>query len=119
MLYTTYLSNFKKVAPRDCVGILITRKIPKGGTDFNVLQELSPSEELLNMYKCGYISWSSFRKSFIKQITNNEKAMEKIENLRYLVESGVNIALICYEKDSSECHRSIVAELIGTQWIEL
>jgi len=36
----------------------------------------------------------------------------QIRHIRRMVEDGANVCLMCYERDASKCHRSVVAEMI-------
>lgn len=71
---------------------------------------LSPSSKLLKSFKKG-MSWEEYTEKFIKEITNNPVAMQKIEKLRKLA-TKKTIHLICYERDPAKCHRSIVKKMI-------
>jgi len=36
----------------------------------------------------------------------------EIRHIRRMVEDGANVCLMCYERDASRCHRSVVAEMV-------
>lgn len=71
---------------------------------------LSPSWDLLNRYKAEKWDFSKYRENFLREM-NHPKCEEKIAQLREISKTKT-VFLICYEKDPSQCHRSIVKELI-------
>lgn len=36
----------------------------------------------------------------------------EIERIRRMLEEGANVCLLCYEREASKCHRSVVAEMV-------
>lgn len=100
--YLAILKRYKKTFPEAYFEV-ITR------TSKSVL---SPSKELL--YRAKYIEkmdFGMYRALFLKEILNNPKALKRIEELREIAKEKL-VFLICYEKDSSKCHRSIVKDII-------
>lgn len=115
MIYTTYLSKLKDI-PDNAIKVCISRKPPAKETleKYNCMHALSlaPTQWILNKYK-EHGDFEKFKKSFIRErevITVEENA-EIAKILRLCKENDVY--LICYEKDHTKCHRSIVAELIS------
>lgn len=72
---------------------------------------LAPSWKLLTLSKEVGLSFDEYRKLFTTEIKNNPIARKCIEEIRELVKDQL-IFLVCYEKDASKCHRSIVKEMI-------
>lgn len=77
---------------------------------------LSPSKQLL--YKVKYLekedlkmNFERYRALYLKEILNNPDALIRIEELIEIAKEKV-VFLICYEKDSSKCHRSILKDVI-------
>lgn len=118
MLYTTYLSKVNKVRlPQGTRMIFVARRKPKN-LDMVQFSQLAPSEALLNRYKFGMLSWNDFKEKFINEM-DSETSQYAIYALRTLIQKGINICLVCYEKDYHYCHRKILAELIGEEWEEI
>lgn len=108
VLYTTYFAN-----QHNAIGykISIVRVLPKW-IDFNKtgivnIKALSPSLDLLLKYKNGTYDWQTYTKEFIEEMTSNMN--EVLLKLKTLLDKGSDITLICYEKDVTFCHRSIIA----------
>jgi len=52
-------------------------------------------------------------KSFFKKYKNNlSKKVDQIKKLCEILNSGKNIALLCFEHDAQKCHRKILADEI-------
>ena len=72
---------------------------------------LSPSWELLRQAKEENWSFKRYKEALLKELLNNNAALEKIKKLKNISRRKV-LFLVCYEKDASKCHRTIVKELI-------
>lgn len=129
MLYTSYLSNLDKL-PKDAIKLIVTRYVPK---DFNVLKynklhivsELSPSKELLGKYNNShktYDDWLIFKDEFNHEIESRSDIQYNINKINKALDKGLDVFLICYEKNYNKCHRSLLAEkislLFNKQWKE-
>lgn len=123
MIYTTYLSRLKDI-PEGAIKVCISRQAPQETLKkFNCMHALSlaPSPWLLREYK-EHGDFKKFKDRFIEEkkvVTSKEKD----ETLKILELCKKNdVYLICYEKDYTKCHRSIVAQLIsnklGIPWEE-
>ena len=73
---------------------------------------LAPSWELLELLKKHLIFFEEYKELFIKEIRENPEALKRIEELREIGKERL-LFLVCYEKDQSICHRSIVKEIIN------
>ena len=104
LIYTSYFANYRKI-PNDTIKIAICLYPPKGWTGYKYL-ELSPSADMLSLAKSG--NWSEFIKMYRSKLDCLE-ADEVVENL-YDISGNSDIVLLCYEKNPSECHRSLVRE---------
>lgn len=124
MIYTTYLSKLKDI-PNDAVKVFIARKSPGEEVlkKYNCMHALSlaPSQWILNKYK-EHGSFKKFAERFIEErkVVTVEENREVAKILALCKENDVY--LICYEKDYTKCHRSIVAKLMsnktGIPWEE-
>lgn len=100
--YLAVLKKFKKRYPEAYFEV-ITR------TSKSVL---APSKELL--YKAKYVEkmdFDEYRALYLAEIFNNSDALKRIEELREIAKEKL-LFLVCYEKDSSKCHRSILKDVM-------
>lgn len=71
---------------------------------------LGPSQELLDNWKEGKITWEEYTKRFKREIRNNPQSVEKLKEIKELSREK-DVRLICYEKNPP-CHRFILIEMI-------
>lgn len=111
-IYTTYLSNAKKV-PTEITKLLIVRIPPASfnpeTSDMAHAPALSPSKQLLLSYKDDG-DWSRYVEKFQREMTTREDMINALANLKGMLVGGTDICLVCFEKDPSECHRSLIAK---------
>ena len=118
MIYTTYLSNLKNL-PNDekTKKYLITRWKPSHTIDvkkYNLewAPQLAPTELTLANYKDGSIDWKEYRQRYIDESFSNPLFIDGLKEIVDYNDKGYDIFLICYEKDDSTCHRSILKEIL-------
>ena len=118
MIYTTYLSNLKNL-PNDekTKKYLITRWKPRNTIDvkkYNLewAPQLAPTELTLAKYKDGSIDWKEYRQRYIDESFSNPLFIDGLKEIVDYNDKGYNIFLICYEKNDSTCHRSILKEIL-------
>ena len=118
MIYTTYLSNLKNL-PNDekTKKYLITRWKPRNTIDvkkYNLewAPQLAPTELTLAKYKDGSINWKEYRQRYIDESFSNPLFIDGLKEIVDYNDKGYDIFLICYEKDDSTCHRSILKEIL-------
>ena len=108
MIKETYLANLKKM------------KHQYPAAHFEVITQtakspLAPSWELLKQAKARGINKKVFetfyKPRFINEIKDSEQASNKIKAL-IAIARDQDIFLVCYEKEPSLCHRSIIQELL-------
>ena len=93
---------------------LVTRHKPQSlkSSDYELwLQELSPSKELLDKYKAGDLSWEEFEEIFKAELAVSKPAQAKLKELKELAKTK-EVALFCYKKKETTCHRKILKELL-------
>lgn len=115
---TTYLSKVDQI-PDDYEILLISRILPKyfrmdRGNMYRVL-EFAPSKGLLFSYRRNP-DWARYTLLFNREKALDKKYREYIDRLAVAVNSGKKFALVCYEKDYLNCHRSLVAEDIKRRY---
>ena len=118
MIYTTYLSNLKNL-PNDekTKKYLITRWKPRNTIDvkkYNLewAPQLAPTELTLAKYKDGSIDWKEYRQRYIDESFSNPLFIDGLKEIVEYNDKGYDIFLICYEKNDSTCHRSILKEIL-------
>ncbi|MDC4245701.1 DUF488 family protein [Clostridium perfringens] len=125
VLYTSYFGNWRKWKQLDSFTVAICRKRPphmnydKEG--IQELLELAPSESLLKAYKNGLISEDNFRNKFLDEL-DNIKSANTLHLIQSLLNKGVNICLLSYNKSNAFCPRHIIAEIFdeaGYKTIEI
>lgn len=72
---------------------------------------LSPSRKLLTIAKAGGMNFETYKIALIEELDRSEKAKIRLKQLKQIAEHKL-LFLVCFEKDASQCHRSIVKELI-------
>ena len=116
MIYTTYLSNLKNLPEENSIKFLITRWKPRNTIDVKKYNlewrpNLAPTELTLAKYKDESITWSEYRQLFIDESFENQLFMDGLQEAMNYNDEGLDVFLICYEKDDSICHRSILKEI--------
>jgi uncharacterized protein YeaO (DUF488 family) len=116
MIYTTYLSNLKNLPEENSVKFLITRWKPRNTIDVKKYNlewrpNLAPTELTLAKYKDESITWSEYRQLFIDESFENQLFIDGLQEAMNYNDEGLDVFLICYEKDDSICHRSILQEI--------
>ena len=118
MIYTTYLSNLKNLPNDDMTKkYLITRWKPRNTIDvkkYNLewAPQLAPTELTLAKYKDGSIDWKEYRQRYIDESFSNPLFIDGLKEIVEYNDKGYDIFLICYEKNDSTCHRSILKEIL-------
>lgn len=109
LIYTSYFAQVKNL-PSDIVPISIAAKqVP--GWRYQVYKALAPTYNILYDYKRDgdkdhYIA--AYLRDVLRHLSP-EKVVVDLEKLS----DGKDIALICYEKSGSFCHRHVVARWLG------
>lgn len=107
-IYTSYFANLKNI-PDSIVPISVCRRPPKGynGLEYKVL---APSFSLLSAWK-KEPNETAYRTVF-GNLLNHLDSRAIIDDL-YIMASGKDIVLVCYEGPSKFCHRHLIAEWLN------
>lgn len=118
MIYTSYLAN--KSIPKRAIKTMVTRYVPKSVRVSSIRwnPQLAPEEDLLKEYKNGNISWEDYRIQFLEYARNNESFNYTLQCIINCSEGGRDVYLLCYEKDDSKCHRSLIREILIEKGID-
>lgn len=107
-IYTSYFGNMRNL-PKDIVPIAVSAFVPKGFIGIR-LTSLAPTTSLLEKYKRGDgMSFALYQQEYKSLILDAQNADNLIARILRLSQ-GKDVALLCYEKDPLECHRSILAQ---------
>ena len=109
-VYTSYYSQLKALDREGIIPIAISRTVPDWSLDRmnrnkNWLRTLAPRPEMHKMPMHLYIP----RYEAILQAHDPASVCQLIKKMS----DGQDAALLCWEKDSENCHRSIVAAWIN------
>ena len=80
--------------------------------------ELAPSENLLQQWKNGDITWNEYTKRFKSEMENPE-SQTRLAKIAEQVASGKDVRLICYEGEDKPCHRHILASLVKEKLVDV
>ena len=115
-LWTTYLANWANHKEEILKAIEATSKRKAALLKFVMRNrgndEVAPTKEMLTAYKKGEITWEQYEKRYNNRLLGDladEWVFDVIQDLK----AGIQVLLICYEKDPNHCHRRLLAE-----WIE-
>lgn len=121
MLYTTYynlLFKYKETLGKsDIPKIAISLTQPQKFFKLNkvyVEKKLAPTQDLLNRYKNGIINFEQYIKEF-ENLMQKEPMKSTIERLKSILNNGIDIILVCYEKDNNQCHRKLIADYLSAR----
>lgn len=106
MIYTTYFAKIKKL-PIDIVPISIAQFPPK---DIKILEykSLAPSPKLLSAYKTTG-DWTAYVNTYDLTVLAKLDPHKTVTDLCELTHNH-DFAMVCFEKDWTRCHRTLVAE---------
>jgi len=112
-LYTSYLAFLRKfdynpvnVFPNQLESVEFVYVMRNRGNNI-----VAPSEFLLKQVKDGEIGWEEYRRRYILWITHSSAILWMKEVGERAEEHDV--VLICYEKDTNHCHRTLLAEAVS------
>lgn len=106
MIYTTYFAKLKSL-PKEIIPISICGKAPAGYKGIQY-KKLAPRYDFFMEWKRTRDN-NYYTKCFKEQVLDQLNAHEVVDDLIDL-HSGIDIALVCYEKPEDFCHRHLVAE---------
>ena len=115
MNYTSYYARLNKVE-KVAVPISISPSAPNGVV-MKSYKKLAPSWSILSEYKEKHDE-TLYTERFKKEILGILDANEVANDLTKLAD-GKPFCLMCYEKPGSFCHRTIVAEWLRNNGIEI
>lgn len=117
-LFTSYFGNLKNI-PEDYLKVAITRFPPKWWKG-PVLNDLSPSIDLLNRSKSGDISEEYYIKQYVDELNRLRikegypSMKDMMKDLSEITDTHPAVVFLCFEKKGDFCHRHILSELLTT-----
>jgi len=107
-IYTTYLANKPKLQTQKLGSCFVYFVMRNRGNN-----EVAPmSQDLIDAAKDK--AWAYYEKRY-KEILGTVEAHKWMEKRAREAQIG-NILLVCYEKDSDHCHRTLLAKVIERQF---
>jgi hypothetical protein len=101
-LKETYLGNIENVRRADPGAVIIDVTRRAGSV-------LSPSWDMLNVYKAGKITWDGYVSRFVKEMDNPVSRAEMLRIGELARTKDVN--LVCFERVGN-CHRFLLVDMI-------
>jgi uncharacterized protein YeaO (DUF488 family) len=98
-------------SPDDGIRVCVMRRIKDYFVFDMWLQELSPSNELLDSYNKGLLDWDSYVRRFQVEVLDNPEKLPFLLTLKDLSSEGV-VTLLCNEETDERCHRRLLIEKI-------
>lgn len=114
-IYTTYFARVPKL-PDGIVPIAVCLFPPSGWNKPHCIQ-LAPQYSVFKRYK-GNSDFAEFTRSYV-ETTLSRLSIDYILDYFQRYGDGKDIAIVCYEKSPFMCHRSIIAEWLKYNNIEV
>lgn len=111
-LYLGSIREFKILNERDvkCYSITLSNKFDKY---MDCLKGLAPSSDLY-FWHMKHKDRADFNEGYYEkyfmQVRNSKEAQGDIKTITDLLDSGENVALICFCPDPNRCHRGIIGK---------
>ena len=106
MLKQTYLAKVKDIRAMNPGAEFIEVTRSKGHL-------LSPSWELLNLYKHNH-NWDMYTRQFVKQM-DNPVCLAEMKRIWDLSQTK-DVYLVCFEKEGENCHRYILMGMMAERF---
>jgi len=96
--------------------ILVMRYWPRGVRKSAIdlwIRDVGTSPDLIKDWKAGKITWTQFKQRYMKEMKGDSQreAIKKIADYA----RTQPVTLLCTDKDSDRCHRSLLKGLVETQ----
>ena len=120
-IYTSYYSKIKSISLDDKVLVPVSNTVPDwfNAEYYKTKTNLSPKWDLINLYKNGNVDYEYFSFEYEKYLYEHFEKEEVLEELEQLAErmNVECIILLCYEKNSDKCHRSVLGKWLGGSYL--
>ena len=108
-IFTTYFSKVSRL-PAGIVPVSISLWPPRGWTGC-AMPSLAPSKSILTEYK-NNPDWPRYVDRFQSEILARRDPAQILAQLQQLT-GGRDAALVCFEREPAQCHRSLVAQWLS------
>ena len=115
MIYTSYFAKVPELTRHLVLPISIAAKAPAGFTGLEY-KALAPSYSILMSFKRDQ-NEALYTKQYTEKILNRLDPDLVIRDLQTMAAESQDIALICYERPESFCHRHLVANWLSEHGI--
>lgn len=114
MIYTSYYGNHRNF-PKNALVVSVSYHNPDGMKFHAKLTKLNPDKDLLYKFKNNEISWEEYKEKYETKISSLAFDWDKIKS------DSINqdFIFLCYCKDPSICHRSIISSLFQKNGINI
>lgn len=103
-IYTSYFGNLKALQKAGIYPISIARYSPKYLHNITIFEFLAPTPDMLKMKWVDYVA--AFNRILARMdVKSLIRELEKCGD-------GKDVALLCYEKDPTHCHRKLAGDWI-------
>jgi uncharacterized protein (DUF488 family) len=86
----------------------LANSLSESDIDYVSASALGTPKQLRNELK----ETGNYRTFFDKYRTGLESKFNHIDKIRDMVNEGEKVALLCFERDATKCHRSVLSEMI-------
>lgn len=109
-------SYYKNVVNLKDVRKFYSISVGNGGYRFKKIEAFVPDWRLVKDYKEGRISWKEYDAFYYMDLVERLRGKEEI--VKDWCNKNDGVCLLCFEKDSKHCHRSIVKEYLKSLGVE-
>ena len=113
-IYTSYFARAAYLKDDSKVYISIANSTPTWfQLSYMSAKELAPLWAHINELKSGKVGFNVFAENF--KSTLEERFGDFLNIVKYIEDmaDGRDVVLLCWEKEFRQCHRSVVADIIG------
>jgi uncharacterized protein (DUF488 family) len=92
----------------------LNEALAENGIQYIHLKSLGDPKPLRDKIKKKAISWQIFEIQYRKHAISNMDSVEKVVELNH----NNRVCMMCFERDHTECHRSIISDIIQKDFAE-
>ena len=119
-IYTSYFTRAQLLDEDGKIYVAISNSVPAWFTPKHIrMKELSPEWSDVDAYKYTRITFKTFEENYKKTLLKRFGSFEAVR--QHLMDKigltgNQNVVLMCWEKDSKHCHRSILADIFAIDY---
>jgi uncharacterized protein (DUF488 family) len=81
-----------------------------GGIEYQAIESLAPSKELLSQYRDKSIQWDEFQSRYLSLLESRE-VLDSLNPTEF-----DSSCLLCSENTPEKCHRRLLGEVLASRW---